>query len=552
LDFRTDHLQKLSADLFCESSEIHYFLDGEKESAPPIRIESGLRASADPEFQTVTLNSGSITIPDIFKATLTGQYHPSLKTLSVQLTGAQLQNQGLYRYFPASIKSQISGLALYGYEDLKVNVQAALSGKSLDLGIDGRLSLNQLGMSAPDQRFEVREVNGGFTFKGNQNHLEGQTDIRLGEIGLRQMNKEPYRDAKFQFSWHLFPGDSLSILNGVIDALSLGLGGSFSFDVGNMTGIPNLNTEADIMFHSEEAVFPVQDLELSGLLGFHLSGRTIQFGQNRIQLDGQLKADRFTLAMGKDFTVRNISGFIPIELKYDPENQKIISDSLFRPLSWVEYENQRQLELSHSEFIKQIRIDTIRFAEYQAEKIVMDFGIAEGYVQIPSFQVNLLDGNLGGSILLDLGSLEKEKVSYAIQAQASRINSAALVGKQAGKEEKTELNMTMAFKGKGIDLERSIDLEGYFYITKMGPKFASTLLESMDPGGSDRSIRMTRKLLNTGWKPKLFSFDLRHGYVYPSLMLTQPWFSPIRIPGKLEYGRLPLAFFLKNLQTPAE
>jgi len=112
--------------------------------------------------------------------------------------------------------------------------------------------------------------------------------------------------------------------------------------------------------------------------------------------------------------------------------------------------------------------------------------------------------------------------------------------------------MTMAFQGKGIDLERGIDLEGYFYITKMGPKFASTLLESMDPGGSDRSIRMTRRLLNMGWKPKLFSFDLRHGYVYPSLMLTQPWFSPVRIPGKLEYGRLPLAFFLQNLQTPAE
>jgi hypothetical protein len=337
-----------------------------------------------------------------------------------------------------------------------------------------------------------------------------------------------------------------------MDALSLGLAGSFSFDLGNMTGIPNLSTEVDLMFQSEETVFPIQDLELSGLLGFHLSGRTIQFGQNRLQFDGRLKADRFTMSMGKDFAVRNISGSVPIELKYDLENQKIISDSLFRPLSWVEYENQQQLQLSHSEFIKQIRIDTIRFAEYQAEKVVIDLGVTEGYVQIPSFQINLLDGNLGGSVLLDLGSLEKEQISYAIQAQASRINSAVLVGKQAAKKEETELNMTMAFKGKGIDLERSINLEGYFYITKMGSNFASTLLESMDPGGSDRSIRMTRRLLNTGWKPKLFSFDLRHGYVYPSLMLTQPWFSPIRIPGKLEYGRLPLAFFLKNLQTPAE
>ncbi len=552
LDFRTDHPRKLSANLTCETPGIQYMLDGENESTPPVRIESGFYASADPEFQYVSLDSGSITIPDIFKAVLTGKYQPAFKTFSGQLTSAQLDNQNLPLYLPGSVKDQIPGLVLYGNEELKVNIQAKLTGESMDLGIDGRLLLNQLGMSAPDQGVEVHQVNGGFTFQGDLNQLEGRTDIRIGEIGLQQMNRDPYRDARLGFSWYLSPGDSLKIFDGKLEALSLGLASSFMLGVGNMAGIPNLCAETDLLFHSEESVFPVQDFELSGLLGFHLSARTIQSGQSRIQFRGQMEADRFAVAMGKDLAVRNVSGSIPIELKYDLENQKIVNDSLFHPLTWVEYEDQQQLQLYYSDFIKQMRVDTIRFAGYQMEKIVIDLGITDGYIQVPSFQVNLLDGNLGGSILLDLGSLEKEHIRYAIQAQASRINSSALVGTQTAKEEETELNMTMSFKGEGIDLERSINLEGYFYITKMGPKFASTLLESMDPGGSDRSVRMTRRLLNMGWKPKLFSFDLRHGYVYPSLMLTQPWFSPIRIPGKLEYGRLPLAFFLKNLQTPAE
>jgi hypothetical protein len=111
------------------------------------------------------------------------------------------------------------------------------------------------------------------------------------------------------------------------------------------------------------------------------------------------------------------------------------------------------------------------------------------------------------------------------------------------------MNATLAFKGRGLDISKGIDLDGFFHITKMGAEFASTLLESMDPKGSNRSIRLTKRLLKMGWKPKIFSFELRHGYVYPSLALSQPWFSPVRIPGQLEYGRLPLAFFLKSISV---
>ena len=104
----------------------------------------------------------------------------------------------------------------------------------------------------------------------------------------------------------------------------------------------------------------------------------------------------------------------------------------------------------------------------------------------------------------------------------------------------------MAFQGRGLDPTQGINVEGFFHITKIGPNFASTLLQGMDPKGADRSIRMTRRFLNSGWKPRLFSFELRHGYVYPSLILAQPWFSPVRLPERLEYGRLPLEFFLQT------
>ncbi|HEX9934500.1 MAG TPA: hypothetical protein VGB38_04825, partial [bacterium] len=116
------------------------------------------------------------------------------------------------------------------------------------------------------------------------------------------------------------------------------------------------------------------------------------------------------------------------------------------------------------------------------------------------------------------------------------------------KGQETELDASFSFSGRGIDLNQPA-WEGAFYITQIGPEFAGTLLKQLDPKGSDRSILLTRRLLSAGWKPKLFSFELRHGYVYPSLILDQPWFSPLRLWDKLEYSRLSIEFLLKQLSV---
>jgi hypothetical protein len=175
----------------------------------------------------------------------------------------------------------------------------------------------------------------------------------------------------------------------------------------------------------------------------------------------------------------------------------------------------------------------------------IDVDASEGILQIPWFAIRLFEGNIGGALRVDPGSGRLDDIRYKIRAQASRINAAALIQDRQRMEEETEINATLQFEGRGADPKGNIDLEGSFNITGMGPKFASTVLKALDPKGSDRSIRLTRRLLDAGWKPRLLAFELRHGYVYPSLALSQPWFSPVRIPGILEYGRLPLEFFLQ-------
>lgn len=259
--------------------------------------------------------------------------------------------------------------------------------------------------------------------------------------------------------------------------------------------------------------------------------------------------DSLNVRQGSIFSISNLWGRIPFEFSIDPIKKQFLPDTNYAPLKWVEYERERELLQHLSPIVGNLKIKEVNAAGYQIKDVVMDVDAANGYVQIPWFQMALFDGNVGGNILVRLGTGMKQDISYEIRAQAARINAAVLGNLNANIEEETELDATLSFTGKGIDPAQGLDLEGFFHITKIGSNFASTLLKNLDPKDSDRSIRLTRRLLNTGWKPNLFSFELRHGYVYPSLALSQPWFSPIRIPGKLEFGRLPLAFFIKNKQA---
>ena len=65
-------------------------------------------------------------------------------------------------------------------------------------------------------------------------------------------------------------------------------------------------------------------------------------------------------------------------------------------------------------------------AGYRIENIGLDILIRHGYVHIPWFTMKLLDGNVGGNMLVALGEGPMSGVTYEIRAQASRINSAAL------------------------------------------------------------------------------------------------------------------------------
>ena len=457
-----------------------------------------------------------------------------------------MKNEEIFGYFPKTLQEEFEGLTLMGKETFSAIIQGRQVEDSLIVTLDGRIRIIDGEVAHPLELLRIEEIQGELSISGDLEQLGGEGDISIGQIWLESVRPDPIRESRAHFDWKMISPDSLAVENGTIQVTPLAVSGNFFFGMGQMTQSPRMYVSADLAFQSQDSVELIPDMVAVGSLSCHLDGSTLNPEKQWIRLTGTLNVDSLDVIGTGLFTMKGMNGRMPFQMDIDQLGMRLLPDSVYTPRPWVEYEQQRTVYQNLSPELGRVHIESIEVMGYHMNDLQMDTHVGRGYVQIPWFNVEILDGNVGGSLLINLGEGQVSELFYEIRAQASRINSAALADIRVEDEEETELNAALAFQGKGIDMTQDIDLEGFFHITKIGSKFASTLLQGLDPKGSDRSIRMTRRFLNSGWKPTLFSFELRHGYVYPSLVLSQPWFSPIRIPERLEYGRLPLAFFMKT------
>ncbi len=544
-DFKVNGKENIRISVTAFSPEIFYNTGKSIEAFPSIRLTSYINGHAGRHFEEFILDSANINLDQLFKAQFTGKFVGHEKRFSFSLEG-KIDNRRIYRFLPDEFKKQMMETNFGGEETISAVVSGKQVGDSSDVFINGKFGLKNVSLEIPAQSFSMEEVAGEIKFSGSPEKITGNAKISLGKIFARQMRSMPV-DGSISFNWQMAAMENFSISDGRIAFGSLGVKSDFFFSIINMSKSPLFSGGIEMNFVSADSMEIVNGMSALGSLTSNLKLKTINPEKQWMRVTGEIKIDSLDLAREGLFRFRKIEAAIPFQADFDFPGKKFLPPpENYHPFSWIEYEKYRPVYKNFSPLMGNFRVKGIEIAGYRMSDFMMDIDVEKGYVQIPWFNVNVLGGNIGGHLLLKLGTGMKDDISYEIRAQISRINSVALVSAGTGSEEETELDAALAFEGKGIDFDKGIDLDGFFHISKIGPKFASTLLKGIDPQGSDRSIRLTRRLLNAGWKPKLLSFELRHGYVYPSLVLSQPWFSPIRIPGRLEYGRLPLAFFLKD------
>lgn len=516
-----------------------------QDTTPPLTFSSKFKLNASNDFQEWLLDSGTVQLNDLFKAQVTGSVIPSQFEWHVPYL--QVNNHDAMLFIPTEIQNQLKDLDLRGAEYFTASGNGYFLEDSVILQYDTDLFFEKIGVVWPSMGLGIKELSGQISLSGDPLKMAGTSQIIVEDMYYASWRKTPLTNLTLKFNHLLEPLAEIRLSDGTIESDELGLKGNYQFRLSDLGEKPHMLGQVEMVIENKDSVEIMDQFYSTGRLKTILELSTVDQEEQQIQITGHVGFDHLNL-MQPVVAFSDIHGLVPFYLNYNLIDQKLITDSKRTIYSWLEYELNRNFYKNRFPNLQTLRINNIETQGLQFKNLILDIDLSHGLVQIPFFNVLLFDGNLGGSFKLDYSSGHLDSMTYSVKAQAAQINSAAFGLANTKVTETSELNATMAFEGKGLDFSAGFNVNGYFYITKIGPRFASTLLQQMNPDGKDRSMTMTRRLLDTGWKPKRFSFDVRHSFVYSALSLSQPWFSPVKIPGELQYGRLPIQHFLQ-MQT---
>jgi hypothetical protein len=506
---------------------------------PPLSLRSSWVFQAEHGFKKIRIDSSVINLNELFTGRVIGSWDQGGKKFAVDIN-SRMNHDKIVECLPNSLFSAVQGISLNGFTTLTVNVTGDLS-QPESLTMKDTLQIHEGAFHHAVQKLYIEGFNGEVSATGTMNDIHGAGTLSIGRV-TSPLRTGPIENSEINFDWIYDPKtiklNSLLFRNHSLNT-ELQLNGRMQ----DIDTSPSLTAVGELSYNGNEWTELMQEIGIRGTSRIRF--QVDQKDSGNIMVSGTVLMEAMNFHQAEMLALTGMNGEIPFQIEINPEGV-VLSDSNYHPPSWIEYENRR----SQFRFLRTDRgtlnIEAVEIMGYPLTAVDMDVYIRNGFIQIPWFIIHAFNGNIGGYLQVFLGTGSPETVTYEIHAQAARINAAALGDIPIKNEEEAELNAAMAFSGTGLDPGREMEVDGYFYITKIGPEFASLMLEGLDPNGNDRNIRLTRWLLDRGWKPKLFSFEMRHGYVYPSLSLSQPWFSPIRLPETLSFGRLPLQFFLEN------
>ena len=198
-----------------------------------------------------------------------------------------------------------------------------------------------------------------------------------------------------------------------------------------------------------------------------------------------------------------------------------------------------------------LAIEEMELAGYRLSNLAADLRLGNSRFDVPKFSVNLLDGNLGGNFLCGLGNGNLDSVSYATNMQLASIDISSfrrLNAQLGGKQSRLSANFMLSGAGAAPEKMEALvnHLSGKLNITKIENKVASSLLQMLDPNGTDKGIQNMRLLMKTRWNVKQLTFEIKNGFIYASLAHTKPWYAPFTLPQPLDFARFPLQPYLKT------
>jgi len=559
ISINSSSLDKIAIDLNLSTDSLYLPLESDLLTISPIEMKGLVDITTDTNFQDFYARDIDLTANDFLSLKGSAEILEfGQKGFHVAIDSASISLKELFNFLPEFLKQDLENLLING----TALISADLRGKIPQQGepeiyVEANMKTNA-DIDYADIPVTVGALLGNVNLSSDGKNADIAALIEIDDLVLGGLRDRPINNSSLNLSFHLPDFNRVQIDTGYLYVPDVNSTITLFGNVDSLSTNPLTTLDMFYTFSAIDSVLLINDLYTFGDL---VTKMNLRIQQPLLTVSGKMNLNKLTTLFADQMVIQEMSGNIPFSQKYDIEKSILIKEDklLVADIEGINYNLLYPYYENADDEVSYLEIKNIEVDGYEMSNFFMDINLGNGRLKIPRFTLNLYDGNMKGNLFAEMGDgpIDMEKVDYYLKANISRLNSARLLPIGSGSAKASELNMNMEFEGKGLDPAKEINLGGYLYITKIGSKFADNVLNSFDPKGTDKSIQDTKKLLKWGYKPKLISFEIKHGNMYPSIHLVKGNFFTKLIPlnlsgGKIELARIPIKFFLETQMLQAK
>ena len=537
----------LIAELKSENLSVEFESDAGFELLPDIDIVLDGKLSATDGFETIFFKDGELGLNDLVTSKVDAQYSLHSGEANLYFEEMELNLPMFEDYFPAYLRDEMISTLWMG----KALISSEISTWSEENGeittqIIGDIHIKNEIFDNPFWSLRLDSLDLEGIFGGNFKELQLDLEGKLGEFQILETTPK-FFNTEIYATISVLDWNQLHIQSLDVDNPDLGFTLTGEGTIENLKTDPVFNLSGSVKSSSDSSVKFLNKIWLDGSWTSQYSIFSVEQNPAILQLSGWIEIDSLDLIIENGLALRNIRGRLPISQLYDLNTGYlfIIPQKERQILKFKLFEIYESYFFNQNASYSFVSIDSMIYENYRADNIKMFLDYDQGSLFVPKLSMNLYDGNLNMRAKVNFNTGALADIQYDMQGQLSRVNSSILPGVIQQEEEQSRIGVSYNFKGKGLNLSSKVDLEGTLEVTEIGSRATQNLLNSIDPSGTDSSVRSVKKMINLGYKPYSISFQIRHGYFYPAIFFSQPWYSPIKIAGgQVSISRLPVKFIL--------
>ncbi len=549
-------LDSISTSLKLKSDSLVIPFQFEKESLPSINFITQMDLRSDTTFQNIDIKSLTVQLNDLLTARAEGRIRQGgSEGITMNLRELQVSHQKIFDWLPDRVREQYSDLTVTGSTHLQGDFFGKVTPDLFDYHVNTHLFTEKTNIVYPAQFINISGLNlNVLANTGATGKSAAKVSLLIDSTKTDNLSKSAFLNNSISFMVYSPDMKSLQVDSGQINLPDMMAQGSFGAFIKQIDANPHIYANVEFRQIAKDTIKITRDIALHGMTDLTAN---VELDTSFLDLAGSLTAKELTVYLPSDTKVQNINADFKFQQKMDlihkifieSEKPPILTptDGSIDYLVYRPYYRKSLPELSY------LSIEKIQAAGYIIDNFTLEAMLGKGRVDVPSFFGKLYGGDFGGRISINLAGGDINQATYDISAHFSGINSDLLLPDI--KREKTlgVINANAQFSGIGLNPEKGIDIKGDLYITEIGPKVADNLLRSLDLEGTDSGIRTTRRLINWGFEPQLFTFSFKYGFFYTYIDFSQPWYFPAKLSGsKIELNRKPVNFFIQMaLAKPA-